>query len=89
MANSKIMRQNHKLIQSGGFTISGASSSGKTYTVNFDTPFNGTPTVVMFLTASYNRRIDLQSVSTTGFVAVGFVTSGSADIWANWIAVGE
>lgn len=88
---SIIKRPTGKFIQSGSVTISNVGTSAKEVTVTFDTPFSAVPNVVISLRASYNRRIGADNITATGFTASGALLSGSgtATIWADWIAVGN
>lgn len=88
---STIKRPTGKFIQSGSVTISNVSTSGKDVSITFDTPFSETPSVVISMRQSYNRRIGADNITATGFTASGALLSGSttATIWADWIAVGE
>lgn len=68
--------------------ISSVGTSEKTLHVDFPRPYptGVTPTVLLTLTASYNRRIHVTNVTNTGFDAVAALSSGSATVWFNWLA---
>lgn len=80
-------------IQRGTGTVTSVTTSTKTQTVTFDEPFANVPTVVVCLGSegSYNRRINVGTVTVNDFVVECALLSGStsATIRFNWIAVGN
>lgn len=80
-----------KVIQTGSVTITNVSTTEKSTNVTFSKTYSSAPKVVASLnTASYNRRIHVTNVTTTGFTIVTALNSGSstASVWVDWIAVG-
>lgn len=80
-----------KVIQTGSVTVTGVSTTDKSTSVTFPKTYKSAPKVVASLnTASYNRRVHVTNVTTTGFDVVVALNSGSgtASVWVNWIAVG-
>lgn len=69
-------------------TISSVGTTEKSLHVDFPRPYpaGATPTVLLTLTASYNRRIHVANVTNTGFDAVAALSSGTATVWFNWLA---
>lgn len=80
-------------IESGYETVTGVTQPGKTASFTFDNPYATPPKVVVCLgdEGSYNRRINVNSISTTGFAVQTALLSGSttANVTFYWIAVGN
>lgn len=91
MATSTIKRPTGKFIQSGSITFTNVSTSVSTKQIAFDIPFNSVPNVVVYMTTNYNRNVDVTNITTTGFTANASLNSGtgSASVWAQWVAVGN
>lgn len=93
MAESIIQRNNiQKMrIEHGSSTFNATGTTEASVYVAFNNQFETVPTVVLTLTASYNRRLHVAAVSTYGFTATGtqLTGTGTAAIPFYWVAVGE
>lgn len=76
--------------QAGYGALTGVTTTEKSVDVKFPRAFPFAPYVVVSLyNASYNRRVHVSNITTTGFKATGALTSGSgtASIEFEWVAV--
>lgn len=88
MLNDKVTQH---MFQAGYASITDVTTTEKTVTVNFATNFTYAPHVLVTLYQnSFNRRVHVKNITTSGFDLVGALesTTGTAAIEVQWAAFG-